>query len=127
MRRALSALAVVTVSVLLSSSSGAGQELISVDIVDDRPIEEWGYAPASLQVPVGSWVTWSNAGYDAHTVTARDASFDSGLLQPSEGFSWYFDQDGTFEYLCTFHDWMVASVIVGSGVAPEAPEVATEE
>jgi plastocyanin len=71
-------------------------------------------------------VTWSNAGEDAHTVTALDGSFDSFELQPSEGYSWYFDQPGTFEYFCLLHDWMTATIVVGDGAAPPAEEPATE-
>jgi plastocyanin len=101
--------------------SASAQELISVDIIDaPRPLERWGYAPRTTQVVQGSWVTWSNAGQDAHSVTAVDGSFDSFELQPSEGFSWYFDQPGTFEYFCTLHDWMVATVVVEEP-ATEAP------
>jgi plastocyanin len=120
-------LAVVVASALQPVTSAASQQLVSIDIVDDRPIEEWGYSPGSRHVAVGTWVTWSNSGYEAHTVTAAvDGSFDSGILQPSEGFSWYFDQDGTYEYLCTLHEWMLGTVVVGSGIAPE-PEVPSEE
>jgi plastocyanin len=99
---------------LVGGGQGASaQELISVDIIDaPRPLERWGYAPRTAQVGQGSWVTWSNAGQDAHSVTAVDGSFDSFELQPSEGFSWYFDQPGTFEYFCTLHDWMIATVVV---------------
>jgi plastocyanin len=106
----------------------AQTNMVSVDIVDDpRPVEKWGYAPASRKVATGTWVTWSNNGYDTHSVTATDESFDSGLLNPSEGFSWYFDQDGTYEYVCTLHTWMTGKVVVGSGVAPEATEEPTAE
>lgn len=119
MRLSLIALALLG-GTLFSPMTAASQALISIDIVDDpRPVEKWGYAPAARMVAVGTWVTWSNSGYDAHTVTALDASFDSGVLLPSEGFSWYFEQDGTFEYICTLHDWMVGRVVVGSGIAPE--------
>jgi plastocyanin len=119
---------VVLLGTMLSTATAfASQTLISVDIVDDpRPVEKWGYAPTRQQVAVGTWVTWSNSGYDAHTVTALDTSFDSGILLPSEGFSWYFEQDGTFDYLCTLHDWMVGSVVVGSGVAAEQPPAPEE-
>ncbi len=127
MRRLLLSVAALTVSLLFGAVTTSGQALVSISIVDDpRPVEQWGYAPANRRVPVGSWVTWSNDGYDAHSVTAVDGSFDSSILNPSEGFSWYFDQDGTYEYVCALHEWMVGRVIVGSGGAPE-PSEASEE
>ena len=100
----------------------AATELVSVNIVDvPRPQEKWGYAPATRRVQPGTWVSWSNNGQDAHTVTAADESFDSGNLDPSEGFSWFFDSPGTFDYVCAFHPWMAGKIIVGDGVAPTPP------
>lgn len=96
-----------------------GVDQTSVNIVDaPRPQMKWGYAPATRVVPPGTWVTWSNNGEDAHTVTALDGSFDSGNLDPSEGFSWYFDQPGTYPYLCSWHPWMLGRVVV-SGAVPD--------
>jgi plastocyanin len=96
--------------------------MVSVNIIDEpRPQDKWGYAPFAPTIAPGTWVTWSNNGYDAHSVTAVDGSFDSGPLNPSEGYSMYFDQDGTYEYLCSLHTWMTARVVVGSGVAPGEP------
>jgi plastocyanin len=94
-------------------------EQASVTIVDaPRPQTLWGYAPATRAIAAGTWVTWSNDGQDAHTVTAVDGAFDSGDLEPSEGFSWYFDQPGTFEYVCTLHSWMTGKIVVANGDQP---------
>jgi len=116
----LRALGLASVAVLLlgSHSALAAPSLVSINIVDTpRPQEKWGYAPGARTVAPGTWVTWSNAGTDAHTVTAEDGSFDSGELDPSQGFSWYFDQPGTYAYVCTLHPWMQGKIIVGNGVS----------
>jgi plastocyanin len=110
---------------LITLASGSAQVLgpsVAVNIVEPRAQERWGYAPATRRVPVGTWVTWSNAGQDAHTVTADDGTFDSGNLDPSQGFSWFFDQDGTWQYTCTLHPWMVGTIIVGTGDPPSEPD-----
>jgi plastocyanin len=122
--RLLAALVVATMLTVATSAVLAAQPaaMVSVNIIDEpRPQDKWGYAPFAPTVAPGTWVTWSNNGYDAHSVTAIDGSFDSGVLNPSEGYSMYFDQDGTYEYLCSLHTWMAARVVVGSGIAPEAP------
>ena len=101
----------------------AAGDLASVNIVDaPRPQPKWGYTPATQKIEAGTWVTWSNNGQDAHTVTAVDGSFDSQNLDPSEGFSWFFDQPGTFQYVCTLHPWMTGKIIVGDGIAPPPVE-----
>jgi plastocyanin len=109
----------VAALLLVAPSGASAAALVSVNIVDTpRPQDRWGYSPVTRKVAPGTWVTWSNAGTDTHTVTAVDGSFDSGDLDPSEGFSWYFDQPGTFEYVCTLHPWMTGKIVVGDGVAP---------
>jgi plastocyanin len=110
----------------LNTMVAAAPDMTTVTIVDaPRPQPKWGYAPGSRKIQPGTWVTWSNDGQDAHTVTANDGSFDSGNLDPSEGFSWFFDQPGTFQYTCTLHPWMTGRIIVGDGIAaPPAEDVA---
>jgi plastocyanin len=120
----LRCLALLAALVLLVPSTASAQtNMVSIAIVDDpRPQEQWGYAPGMRRVPLGTWITWSNTGIDAHTVTAADGSFDSGALNPSEGFSWYFDQDATYDYVCTLHTWMTGRIVAGTGgVAPSEP------
>jgi plastocyanin len=95
---------------------------VSIGIVEPRDQSRWGYAPGTRQVAPGTWVTWSNNGQDEHTVTAVDGSFDSQTLEPSDGFSWYFDQPGAkFEYLCTLHPWMKGTIVVTGDPAPPPP------
>jgi plastocyanin len=110
---------------LLSTSSGISAagvaDMTSVNIVQPRAEAKWGYAPGTLRVPPGTWITWSNASADPHTVTAVDGSFDSGNLDPSEGFSWFFADSGTFAYVCTLHPWMTGKVVVGDGVSLSPP------
>jgi plastocyanin len=120
--RAMGALLAVVLMLVGTANALAASDIVSVDIVDaPRPQPKWGYAPGTRKIAPGSWVTWSNNGQDAHTVTAVDGSFDSGNLDPSEGFSWFFDQPGTFQYICALHPWMKARIVVGDGVPPPPP------
>jgi plastocyanin len=118
--------AAMGVVLLLGTTPTFAATEVSVNIVDTpRPQLKWGYAPATRKLDPGTWVTWSNNGEDPHTVTAVDGSFDSGNLDPSEGFSWFFDQPGTFQYICALHPWMTGKIIVGDGVGlPPADQVA---
>jgi plastocyanin len=86
---------------------------VDINIVDaPRAQTKWGYAPVKASIPAGTWVTWSNAGQESHTVTAADGTFDSGNLDPSDGFSWYFDQPGNYPYVCSVHPWMTGTIVV---------------
>jgi plastocyanin len=101
---------------------------VSVSVVEPKDQSKWGYAPANRKVAPGTWVTWSNDGQDAHTVTAVDGAFDSGNLDPSQGFSWYFDQPGTFQYLCALHPWMAGTIVVSGqpSAVSDQPAVDTD-
>jgi plastocyanin len=61
------------------------------------------FSPEELTVPVGSTVLWTNTNTLAHTVTADDDSFASGLLEPGETFSQTFNEPGEYQYYCELH------------------------
>jgi plastocyanin len=120
--RSFATAAALALALVGASDTLAVGDSISITILDaPRPQPRWGYAPSSSEISPGTWVTWSNNGQDAHTVTAADGSFDSGNLDPSEGFSWYFDQPGVYAYLCSLHPWMTGRVSVDDGVAQAPP------
>ena len=81
-------------------------------------IRDFDYAPAIVQVPVGTTVRWANGGVAPHTVTAKDGSFDSGFLATGESFARQFTTEGTYEYLCTIHPAMLGTVVVGGAALP---------
>jgi plastocyanin len=75
-------------------------------------IQNFAFHPASLDIPAGTLVTWSNLDSVAHTVTASDGAFDSGNLDPHQQFSFRFEKAGTFDYACSYHPSMLGKVIV---------------
>ncbi len=79
-----------------------------------------GFTPLTLTVDTGSTVTWTNTGAIPHTVTDAAGSFDSGFLLAGETYARTFDAAGTFNYLCTIHPEMTATVVV-VGADGEAP------
>jgi len=117
---------ILALTTLATSSAQTLGPSVAITIVEPRLQSRWGYAPATQTIAPGTWVTWSNDGQDAHTVTALDGSFDSGNLDPSEGFSWYFEQAGTWQYTCTLHTWMVGTIVVGDQAAPDDTGSASE-
>ena len=79
------------------------------------------FIPYEITVDVGATVTWSNDDTAVHTVTSGSAAdgpngiFDSSLFMAGTTFSVTFDQDGTFDYFCMVHPWMMGQIIVGEG------------
>jgi plastocyanin len=75
-------------------------------------IEGFAFNQATIEIPVGTTVTWTNNDATAHTVTSDDGAFDSGGLDQGQTFSFTFTTPGEFAYHCDFHPGMQATVIV---------------
>ena len=75
-------------------------------------IVNMSFSPGTITVKAGTTITWKNNDNMAHTVTADDASFDSGALNVGQSFSHTFNTVGTVKYHCTYHSTMTASVVV---------------
>jgi len=54
------------------------------------------FAPPRIEIVPGDAVVWTNADQRAHTVTADDASFDSGGIGVGGTYSRTFATAGTF-------------------------------
>jgi plastocyanin len=96
----------------------------------DMQIDIQGFAfnPATLTIPVGTKVTWTNKDAATHTVTSDTGAFDSKDIANGASFSFTFSQAGTFAYHCAIHPRMVAAVTVtgaGAPAAAGAPSAAT--
>jgi len=78
------------------------------------------YIPEEVSIAVGETVTWSNDDTAAHTVTSGNAGdgvdgiFDSSLFAAGTTFTHTFEDEGTFDYFCMVHPWMVGVVTVGT-------------
>lgn len=75
-------------------------------------IDNFAFAPATLTVRAGSTVTWTNRDEEPHTVVANDGTFHSPGMGSQATFSFTFPKAGTFEYVCSIHPFMRATVVV---------------
>ena len=78
----------------------------------DVGIKEFKFAPAALEVPRGTTVTWVNHDEETHTITSATGAFGSRGLGNDETFAQTFTRPGTYEYFCALHPKMRATVIV---------------
>jgi plastocyanin len=102
----------------ISSSSAllAMKEGVTVSIVGNSGRNS--YNPNPIEIKVGDTVTWINNDSSPHSVTSssNDGSitFDSDVLRRGEIFSFTFDKEGRYPYLCTLHPSMVGIVVVSA-------------
>lgn len=87
-----------------SGSSTSGGTLVHV--------QGFAFNPQTVSVAVGSKVTWQFDDTVSHNVTASDQSFKSNDLNGGATFSFTFNKAGTYNYMCTIHPQMKASVVV---------------
>jgi plastocyanin len=75
-------------------------------------ITNFAFVPATLTVPVGATVTWTNHDGDPHTIAAGDGSFHSPGMDTNATYSSTFPTAGTFDYNCWIHPFMHGTVVV---------------
>jgi LPXTG-motif cell wall-anchored protein len=91
----------------------------SVTIVD------FEFQPGSVTIDQGDTVTWTNNGPTAHSATAPDGSFDTGIFPAGQSRSHTFNEAGTYSYICTPHPNMQGTIVVrasqsGGGDTPDS-------
>ncbi len=112
-RTLLAAVGAAAFAIVVSTAGVFAQSAPAVNITDGQTLDAYGFDQPNFSVNVGDTVTWTNTGSMPHTVTAADGSFDSGPINPGDTFSFTFSAPGTYNYACTPHPWMKATVTVG--------------
>jgi plastocyanin len=75
-------------------------------------IDNFSFSPATLTVPAGTTVTWTNRDDIPHTAVSTDGAFKSKVLDTDEKFSFTFSKPGTYPYFCSIHPKMTGKVVV---------------
>jgi plastocyanin len=75
-------------------------------------ITNFSFAPATVTVPAGTQVTWTNKDEIGHNVVTADKSIKSNVLDTNEKFTFTFTKPGTYSYICTLHPRMKGTVVV---------------
>ena len=85
-----------------------------VEIAETITVDDGRFEPDEVTVEPGASVEWINEDDVAHTITAEDDLFDSGVIEPGESFVFTFDAPGTAAYGCSVHPDMTGSVAIRS-------------
>jgi plastocyanin len=75
-------------------------------------IKNYDFMPMTVTVPVGGTVTWKNLDGEPHTVTSTDGAFRSQALDEDDTYTFKFTKPGVYQYICTIHPKMRATVTV---------------
>ncbi len=76
------------------------------------------YSPLNLEIPVSTTVTWVNDDSVPHNIQSQNEFgkitdlFNSPPLNTGDRFQYTFEEEGSYNYYCTFHPWRVGIVTV---------------
>lgn len=101
--KTVSSTAAETTAAATAGGAGAKNEIT---------IESNSFKPDNLAIKVGDTVTWINNDSYAHTVKAAKGEFDSGNMASGAKFSFTFDKEGTYDYICGIHTFMKGKIVV---------------
>jgi plastocyanin len=112
-------LIVVSTAILIAPAfpvTGARLTTASAQNASPKPvdvkIDNFSFGPATLTIPAGTTVTWTNRDDIPHTVVSTDGIFKSKVLDTDEKFSFVFTKPGTYPYFCSVHPKMTAQIVV---------------
>jgi plastocyanin len=76
-------------------------------------IQGFAFHPSSLTVKAGTKVTFTNEDSTTHTATSQgDSTIDSGNLAKGQTYTVTLSKAGTYNYICTIHQYMHGSITV---------------
>jgi plastocyanin len=103
--RVSTGLACLLAAVVLCSSAVRAEDATA-------KIDNFTFVPARLTVKAGTTVTWRNEDDIPHTVTSVTQRFKSRALDTDDTFSFTFTEPGTYDYFCSLHPRMTATIVV---------------
>lgn len=105
---------------VLRPEAGAGADVAAATDGAGEPgaatvdIRDFAFAPGELRVKAGTTVVWHNHDSAPHTVRSVGPArtLDSPVMTAGMEFRFTFNEPGRYDYYCTVHPAMRASVIV---------------
>ena len=94
-----------------TATSPTPTKVVQVKIVEKN--EKYSFEPASVTIPKGAEVVWTNGTDAPHTVTSDTNAFGTtSNLTQNQTFMMLFNTAGTYAYHCNVHPYMKATIIV---------------
>ena len=96
-----------------TAASPTSAAVMHVKIVENNG--KYSFDPATLSIPKGTQVIWTNMSDAPHTVTSDTNAFaTTSNLTEKQTFMFTFTTAGTYAYHCNVHPYMKATITVTS-------------
>lgn len=83
-------------------------------------VDEFAFNPYRASVRVGAKVLLVNNGLMRHEIVARDGSWGTGPLHPTQQAWVSFEQPGEYSYICRDHPWSHGQIVVVAGTRSQS-------
>mgnify|MGYP001948905473 FL=1 len=108
--------------VLIIESASVSSKSIDATVIipnGNSDIDSAGfYLPLNLEIPAHTTVTWVNDDSVPHNIQSQDELgkvidiFNSPPMNTGDRFEFNFEEEGVYNYYCSFHPWRVGSITV---------------
>jgi plastocyanin len=105
--------ALCCIGIAAPAATAAGASVSKAMRTQQVEIRNFAFAPATLTVPAGTRVVWTNRDEEPHVITSAGAQFASSKgMDTSDSYAVTFSKPGTYAYYCSIHPMMVGTIIV---------------
>jgi plastocyanin len=102
--------AIVALLITLNATSDGGGGGVASGGGTAVSIENFQYSPDPIVVKAGSTLSVTNDDGTRHTLTADDATFDTGDLDGGAEATITIGAPGTYAYHCDIHNYMTGTI-----------------
>lgn len=95
-----------TATTTATAETTAAASAIQIIIANDV------FQPNKTTIKIGGTVTWINNDGYAHTVASNSGVFNSGIITNGGQFSFTFNTEGVYDYICEIHPNMKGTITV---------------
>jgi plastocyanin len=104
---------VISLAKLSGTGAGGGARPVAAKGPDTVAIADFLFGPEKLEVPKGTYVSWTNVDDSPHQVTVTSAGgLRTEVIQTGKKAYLKFDTPGTYDYICGLHPNMKGKVEV---------------
>lgn len=75
-------------------------------------ISSYSFMPSDVTIAPGTMVVWVNHDESPHTIISTDHLFGSKAMDTDDQYSFIFDKEGDYGYVCSLHPYMAGMVKV---------------
>jgi plastocyanin len=93
---------------LLAGAPGPARAAETVTI----EISNYSFMPSEVAVAPGTMVVWVNHDQSPHTIISSDHLFGSKAMDTDDRYSFVFDKEGDYSYVCSLHPYMAGIIKV---------------